>query len=105
MSARKLLSTSFQFPSNRSCVRTLFWWGLDSIQDQEARIKAAEDRKIIKWDKDGPDTTIANLDPNTALTKTSFYAPARIAAEENAMSVGYVYERLKNNSVYPSNDT
>jgi len=90
---RKCLSTSLQLPKNKSCVRTLFWWGHDSIQDQEARIKAAEDRKIIKWDKDGPDTTIAGLNQTTALTKQGFYAPARIAAEENAMSTGYVYER------------
>ena len=105
MSARKLLSTTIQFPTNRSCIRTLFWWGHDSIQDQEARIKAAEDKKIIKWNKDGPDTTIEKLNPGTALTKTGFYAPARIAAEENAMSAGYVYERLKNDSFYPSDDT
>jgi len=93
MSVRKLLSISMQFPLNRSCVRTLFWWGHDTLQDQEARIKAREDKKVIKWDRDGPETTIEGLNQTTAMTKTGFYAPARIAAEENAMSVGYVYER------------
>ena len=81
MFIRKILSTSVPSLQKKQCVRTIFWWGHDSIQDQEARIKAAEDKKIIKWDK--------NVDELTLTTKKSFYAPARIAAEDNAMSTGY----------------
>lgn len=80
MFIRKILSTSVPTLQKKQCVRTIFWWGHDSVQDQEARIKAAEDKKIIKWDK--------NVDELTITTKKSFYAPARIAAEENAMSTG-----------------
>ena len=77
MFIRKILSTSVPALQKKQCVRTIFWWGHDTIEDQEARIKAAEDKKIIKWDK--------NPDELTTTTKKSFYAPARIAAEENAM--------------------
>ena len=44
--------------------------------------------------KDGPDST------SLTITKQSFYAPARIAAEENAMSTGYVYERFNSSGMY-----
>lgn len=92
MFIRKILLNSVPSLQKKQCVRTIFWWGHDTIQDQEARIKAAEDKKIIKWDK--------NPDELTITTKKSFYAPARIAAEENAMSTGYVYERFNTADLY-----
>ena len=51
MLCQKIVSTLKSPLQKRQCVRTIFWWGHDTIQDQEARIKAAEDKKIIKWDK------------------------------------------------------
>ncbi len=51
--------------------RTKFWWGHDSIEEQESRIQAAEDKKVFKFD---PSTT----DLSEIQTKnTCMYAPAR----------------------------
>lgn len=65
--------------------RSIFWWGHDSIKDQEARIKAKEDKKVIKWEPKGQDL---------ALAKETFYAPARISAEESALSSGFSWQRF-----------
>ena len=92
MLARKIIFRSSL--QKQKCVRTVFWWGHDTPEDQEARIKAIEDKKIIKWDGDGPDST------GLALTKESFYAPARISQEEDAMSTGYSYDRLNIADMY-----
>lgn len=68
--------------------RTKFWWGHDTLQDQEARLKATEDKKVLKWSN--PSSSVIT----DGQAKDIFYAPARISAEENALSSGYSSERL-----------
>ena len=81
----KLLTPAISCP--RQC-RQIWWWGHDTPQDQARRIQAEEDKKIIKWEDSTSDLEIVDK------SREKFYAPARIVAEENAMSNGYDPQRL-----------
>ena len=74
-------------PSGSQC-RSIFWWGHDSPDDQVRKIKDKEDKKVLKWEEPIGDLSVLDK------SKEKFYAPARIIAEENAMSRGYSWERL-----------
>ena len=58
--------------STKTCSRSLFWWGHDTVEDQEKRIKDKEEKKILKFDPNTQDGEIAELQ------REVFYAPARI---------------------------
>lgn len=74
--------------------RSKFWWGHDTVEDQEARLKAAEDKKVLKWSN--PNSSVIS----DGASKDIFYAPSRIMAEENALSNGYSYDRLNVSDIY-----
>ena len=74
--------------SSQQC-RHIWWWGHDTPEDQARRIKAEEDKKMIKWEE--PNSELSDIIDKG---QNKFYAPARIVAEENAMSNGYSPERF-----------
>ena len=75
-------------PASCQC-RHIWWWGHDTPQDQARRIKKEEDKQMIKWE-DPQESELMVSDTS----REKFYAPARIVAEENAMSNGYCPERF-----------
>ena len=74
-------------PKKSNC-RSIFWWGHDGPDDQARKIQAAEDKKVLKWEEPIGDLDVLDK------SKERMYAPARIIAEENAMSNGYSWERF-----------
>ena len=75
-----------------------FWWGHDTLEDQEARRKAEEKKNLVVWnDPDKKDLVSAkdrDKENQIAIMKRNVYLPVRIENEQLSLELGFDRSRM-----------